>query len=69
MDNTERVKMIRLMAKELEESVTAYQNACVKKGNHPVCVGCDVSISNSKGAIERKIVHMRQALLDLGGKL
>lgn len=69
MDNTERVKMIRLMAKELEESVAAYQNARAQKENRHVYAECDVSISNSKGAIQRKIIHMRQTLLDLGQKL
>lgn len=69
MDSTERVKMIHLMAEELEESVTAYQNARAQKENRPVYAGCDVSISNSKGAIQRKIIHIRQALLDLGQKL
>lgn len=68
MKRTERAEMLRLMADELAESTKNYENAMLEHNGH-VCVGYGITASDTKTAISRKIVHMRQALIDLEGKL
>jgi hypothetical protein len=65
--NIERAEMILLMAKELRDSVSTYEKA--KSECSRVVAGYAVVASDAKTAIERKILHMRQTLLDLGAQL
>lgn len=67
MNNNERAEMLRLMAEELNDSISAYEGA-KKKPNATQAYG-SVTASNTAAAIKRKIVHMRQVLLDLGERL
>lgn len=67
MTNIERAEMILLMAKELRDSISAYEKA--KSGCSRVVAGYGVVASDARTAIERKILHMRQTLLDLGAQL
>ncbi len=68
MNNCERVEMLRLMAEELNDSISTYEGA--KKGPKDATQAYGgVTASNTAAAIKRKIVHMRQVLLDLGERL
>ena len=62
MNNNERAEMLRLMAEELNDSISAYEGAKKKPKDATQAYG---SVTASK----RKIVHMRQVLLDLGERL
>lgn len=68
MNNCERVEMLRLMAEELNDSISTYEGA--KKGPKDATQAYGgVTASSTATAIKRKIVHMRQVLLDLGERL
>lgn len=68
MNNCERVEMLRLMAEELNDSISTYEGA--KKGPKDATQAYGgVPASSTAAAIKRKIVHMRQVLLDLGERL
>lgn len=67
MNNYERAEMLRLMAEELNDSISAYEGA--KKLKDATQAYGGVTASNTAAAIKRKIVHMRQVLLDLGEQL
>lgn len=66
MNNNERAEMLRLMAEELNDSISAYEGAKKKPTTQ---VYGSMTASNTAAAIKRKIVHMRQVLLDLGERL
>ena len=68
MNNNERADMLRLMAEELNDSISAYEGA-KKKPTDSTQVYGSMTASNTAAAIKRKIVHMRQVLLDLGERL
>lgn len=68
MNNGERAKMLRLMAEELNDSISAYEGA-KKRTKDATQVYGSMTASNTAAAIKRKIVHMRQVLLDLGERL
>lgn len=68
MNNSERAEMLRLMAEELNDSISAYEGAKKKPKDVTQTYG-GVTVSNTATAIKRKIVHMRQVLLDLGEQL
>ena len=68
MNNNERSDMLRLMAEELNDSIIAYEGA-KKTPNDATQVYGSMTASNTAAAIKRKIVHMRQVLLDLGERL
>lgn len=68
MNNCERADMLRLMAEELNDSISAYEGA-KKKPKDATQVYGSMTASNTAAAIKRKIVHMRQVLLDLGERL
>lgn len=68
MNNNERADMLRLMAEELNDSISAYEGA-KKKPKDATQVYGSMAASNTAAAIKRKIVHMRQVLLDLGERL
>ena len=69
MNNYERAEMLRLMAEELNDSISAYEGAKKKKPKDATQAYGGVTASNTAAAIKRKIVHMRQVLLDLGERL
>lgn len=62
MNNNERADMLRLMAEELNDSISAYEGA-KKKPKDATQVYGSMTASNTAAAIKRKIVHMRQVLL------
>lgn len=66
MNNNERADMLRLMAEELNDSISAYEG---EKPKDATQVYGSMTASNTAAAIKRKIVHMRQVLLDLGERL
>lgn len=68
MNNNERAEILRLMAEELNDSISAYEGAKKKPKDATQAYG-SVTASNTAAAIKRKIVHMRQVLLDLGERL
>lgn len=68
MNNNERADMLRLMAEELNDSISAYEGA-KKTPKDATQVYGSMTASNTAAAIKRKIVHMRQVLLDLGERL
>lgn len=68
MNNCERVEMLRLMAEELNDSISTYEGA-KKRTKDATQVYGSMTASNTAAAIKRKIVHMRQVLLDLGERL
>ncbi len=68
MNNSERTEMLRLMAEELNDSISAYEKAKRENGGATQAYG-SVTASNTATAIRRKIIHMRQALLDLGERI
>lgn len=68
MNNNERAEMLRLMAEELNDSICAYEGAKKKLKDATQAYG-SMTASNTAAAIKRKIVHMRQVLLDLGERL
>ena len=68
MNNNERAEMLRLMEEELKDSSRAYEEARKKPKEATQAYG-GVTASNPAAAIKRKIVHMRQVLLDLGERL
>ena len=57
------MKLLMLGMKDLDEVVKVYEKAKAK--NRWVCAGYEVPIYCSKGAIERRIIQMRQDLLQL----
>ena len=68
MNNCERVEMLRLMAEELNDSISTYEGA--KKGPKDATQAYGgVTASSTAAAIKRKIVHMRQVRRDLGERL
>lgn len=69
MNNNERADMLRLMAEELNDSISAYEGAKKKPKDATQVYGGSMTASNTAAAIKRKIVHMRQVLLDLGERL
>ena len=61
MTNLDRMKLLMLMAKDLDEAVRAYEKA--KAENRWVRAGCEVPLHCGKDAIKRRITQMRQDLL------
>lgn len=69
MKINDRINLIMLAAKDLNEAVNAYAKAA---GNAPhgwVQASINVPLYHSKEAIERRIVQMRQDLLMLREEL
>ena len=63
----DRMKMLSLAAKDLNDAVTVYGKA--KAENKYVCAGYTVPMHCSKEAIKRRITQMRQDLLLLEKEL
>ena len=68
MNNSERAEMLRLMAEELNDSISVYEDVKKRPSDITQTYG-GLTVSNTATAIKRKIVHMRQVLLDLGEQL
>ena len=62
MKINDRIKLLMLAAKDLEEAVNAYVKAREQNGSSYVFAGSDVPLYYSKESIERRIVGMRQDL-------
>lgn len=61
----DRIDLLMLAAKDLEEAVNAYVKAKKEAPHGCVYAGVHVPLHHSKEAIERRIVGMRQDLLAL----
>ena len=61
MTNFDRLKMLMLAAKDLEDAVKEYERA--KASNLWVRAGVEVPLHCSKEAIKRRITQIRQDLL------
>lgn len=62
MKITDRIDLLMLSAKALEESVKAYAKAKNDAHGGMVWAGINVPLHYSKESIERRIVQMRQEL-------
>lgn len=62
MKITDRINLLMLQARALEEAVMAYVTAQKAAPNGRVYAGYGVPLHCSKEAIERRIVQMRQDL-------
>ena len=67
MTNLERMKMLTLAAKDLDEAVKVYDKVKAKDGH--TYAGYNISMHCTKEAIRRRITQMRQDLLLLGKEL
>lgn len=67
MTNLDRMKLLMLETKDLDEAVKVYEKA--KAENKFVYAGYAVPMHCSKEAIKRRIAQMRQDLLILGKEL
>ena len=61
MTNLDRMKLLMLTAKDLDDAVKAYEKA--KAEVRWIRAGYEVPMHHSKEAIKRRIVQMRQDLL------
>lgn len=61
MNNLDRMKLLTLAAKDLDDAVKVYEKA--KAENKYVYARCDVPKHCSKEAIKRRITQLRQDLL------
>lgn len=62
MKINERIDLLMLAAKDLEEAVKAYAKAQKESPHGYVWAGNNIPLYYSKEAIERRIVQMRQDL-------
>lgn len=68
MKTTERMHMVAVMTEGLESSVTAYCKAKEKKGYSP-SAGYEVSREDCKESIKRRIILIREELLNISKEL
>ena len=62
MNSTERMSLIMLQVRDLEEAVKAYAKAKKESPYNYVYAGNNVPLHHSKEAIERRILQIRQDL-------
>ena len=68
MKTTERMHMVAVMTEGLESSVATYCEAKARKGYSP-SAGYDVSREDCKESIKRRIVLIREELLNISKEL
>ena len=68
MKTTERMHMVAVMTEGLESSVTTYCEVKEKKGYTPR-VGCGVVREDCKESIKRRIILIREELLNISKEL
>ncbi len=68
MKTTERMHMVAVMMEGLESSVTTYCEAKKKNGYTP-CAGYEVSREDCKESIKRRIILIREELLNISKEL
>lgn len=68
MKTTERMHMVAVMTEGLESSVDTYCKAKEKKGYSPY-IGLDVSREDCKESIKRRIILIREELLNISKEL
>ena len=67
MTNLDRMKMLALAVKDLDEAVKVYEK--VKAEDHYTCAGCNIPMHCTKESIKRRITQIRQDLLLLEKEL
>lgn len=67
MNRTNRNELIHLLSNELYSTVSTYIEAAGEKGF--AIPGCEVSNFESKNAIQRRIMVLREELLELSKSL
>lgn len=68
MTNLERMKMLTLAIKDMDDAVRAYEKAKAENGGYAYA-GYGVPTHHSKEAIKRRITQIRQDLLVLEKEL
>lgn len=68
MKTTERMHMVAVMTEGLESSVATYCKVKKEKGYTP-CAGYEVSREDCKESIKRRIVLIREELLNISKEL
>lgn len=68
MDIVDKMTTVTLLVNGLDDDITAYETIKSQRGYPPV-VGVDVSQSGGKASIQRRILTIRELLMEVSNQL